>query len=123
MAVLTLGLVGLMVVMGVVLATTGRLLAAHHQAQAAADAAALAAAPVTFLPFGSAGSPSTEAARLAIANGARLTRCLCPIDRSWGDRVVEVEVTREINLPVFGRRRITAVAAAEFVPTKLLFDG
>ena len=119
-SVLVLGIVGLMVVMGVVLTTTGHVLAVRNQVQVAADAAALAAAPVTFLPFGSDGHPSTEAKRLAVANGADLSRCICPIDRSWEARVVEVEVIREVALPVIGSLDIRAVAAAEFRPTKLL---
>ena len=122
-SVLILGIVGLMVAMGVVLGTAGHFLAVRNQAQVAADAAALAAAPVTFLPFGSDGRPSTEATRLATANGAQLARCICPIDRSWAVRVVEVEVFREVNLPAIGSLKIRAVAAAEFEPTRLLLGS
>jgi hypothetical protein len=121
--VLILGVVALLVVFGVMLGTVGHYLTARSEVQAAADAAALAAAPVTFRPFGSQGNPGAEAARLAIANGARLARCLCPIDRSWTSRVVEVLVIREISLVVLGRREIRAVAAAEFAPVELLLRG
>jgi secretion/DNA translocation related TadE-like protein len=122
-SVLILGIVGLIVVLGVMLGTAGQFLNARSQAQAAADAAALAAAPVTFHPFGSRGDPAAEAARLAVANGARLARCVCPVDRSWASRVVEVEVFLAVNLAGIDLREIRAVAAAEFSPTDLLFGG
>jgi hypothetical protein len=104
------------------LGAAGQFLATRSQAQAAADAAALAAAPLTFRPFGSAGGPGEEAARLAAANGARLVRCDCPIDRSFAVRVVEVEVTREVPVLVLGNRRVRAVAAAEFTPVELFLS-
>jgi secretion/DNA translocation related TadE-like protein len=122
-SVLILGIVAWLVVLGVMLVTLGHFLTVRSEVQAAADAAALAAAPVTFHPFGSQGNPAAEAARLAIANGTRLARCLCPIDRSWASRVVEVLVIREVDLAVLGRREIRAVAAAEFAPVELLIHG
>lgn len=117
---LILGIVGVIVVLGVMLGTAGQYLTARSQAQAAADAAALAAAPVTFRPFGSHGDPAAEAAQLAAANGARLARCLCPVDPSWASRIVEVEVYLAVNLAGIGLREIKAVAAAEFSPTELI---
>jgi secretion/DNA translocation related TadE-like protein len=120
--VLMLGMVGLIMVLGVMLGTTGHYLAARSHAQAAADAAALAAAPVTFRPFGSQGNPAAEAGRLAAANGGRLVRCTCPIDRSWADRTVQVEVVRQVNLIVLGQLDVRAVAAAEFAPIELLLN-
>ncbi len=119
-SVVILGLVGFLVVLGVMLGAAGQYLSFHGRAQAAADAAALAAAPVTFHPFGSAGDPTAEAARFAAANGARLIQCVCAIDRSWGARTVQVEVAREISLIGLGRIEIRARAAAEFVPIELL---
>jgi secretion/DNA translocation related TadE-like protein len=119
-SVLILGIVGVVVVLGLMLGTAGQYLNAQSRAQAAADAAALAAAPVTFRSFGSEGSPAAEAARFAASNGAQLVRCICPIDRSWAARIVEVEVGREINLIGLGRREVRAKAAAEFVPVELL---
>jgi secretion/DNA translocation related TadE-like protein len=119
--VLMLGVVGLMIVLGVMLGTTGHYLAARSHVQMAADAAALAAAPVTFRPFGSQGNPAAEATRLAAANGGRLVRCTCPINPSWANRTVYVEVVQEVNLIVLGRREVRAVAAAEFAPVELLF--
>lgn len=119
-AVLLLGIIGLLVVLGLMLGAAGQYLAVRSRLQAAADAAALAAAPVTFRPFGSAGDPTAEAARFAQANGGRLIRCHCPIDPSWEARIVEVEVGEEINLIGLGRREIRTKAAAEFVPVELL---
>ena len=119
-SVVMLGLIGLLVVLGLMLGTAGHYLSVQGRVQAAADAAALAAAPVTFHPFGSAGNPVAEAARFAAANGGRLLRCVCSIDRSWNARIVEVEVSQEVNLIGLGRREIRARAAAEFVPVKLL---
>jgi len=119
-SVLILGLVGLMLALGLMLGTAGHYLGVRSQVQAAADAAALAAAPVTFRPFGSSGNPAAEAARFAAENGARLVRCMCPMDRSWTARIVEVEVGVEISLFGLGQQEVRAVAAAEFVPVQLL---
>ena len=119
-SVLVLGVVVLMIVLSLMLGTVGHYLSVAGRVQTAADAAALAAAPVTFRPFGSDGSPTAEAVRLAAANGARLIRCSCSIDRSWAVRIVEVEVVQEVNLLVVGRREVRAVAAAEFTPVDLL---
>ena len=53
-------------------------LVGYARAQAAADAAALAAAPVTFSPFGATGSASREAAIFAAANGS-----VCVNGETW----------------------------------------
>ncbi len=118
-SVLIVGFLGLLLVLGFMLGTAGHYLVVQSGVQAAADAAALAAAPVTFRPFGSDGSPAAEAARFAAANGGRLIACRCPIDRSWETRVVEVEVGKEIDLMGLGRKEVRARAAAEFVPVEL----
>ncbi|MGZ8785222.1 MAG: pilus assembly protein TadG-related protein, partial [Acidimicrobiia bacterium] len=60
-SVMSIGLVGLLIVLGLMLGTAGHYLTVQSRVQAAADAAALAAAPVTFRPFGSAGNPAGEA--------------------------------------------------------------
>ncbi|HEX2152674.1 MAG TPA: Rv3654c family TadE-like protein [Acidimicrobiia bacterium] len=93
-----------------------RLVAAQVQATAAADAAALAAAPLTFLP----GDPRGEARDYASANGARLTACVCWSDTSFRSRVVTVTVAKEVVVPVFGSLVVKARAAAEFDPMDLL---
>ncbi len=119
-SLLVLGLVGVLIVLGLMLGSVGNYLSVRGRAQMAADAAALAAAPVTFRPFGSLGSPAAEAARLAAANGATLVACVCPVDHSWSSRIVEVEVEREVDIVVLGRRAVRAAAAAEFAPVELL---
>lgn len=98
------------------LVDVGRLVAAHTQATAAADAAALAAAPLTF----AGGDPRSEAAAFATRNGARLEACRCRLDRSLAARVVRVEVTKTIDLALFGSRTVRARAAAEFAPLDLI---
>jgi secretion/DNA translocation related TadE-like protein len=121
--VLALGVIAAVVMLGLVLGSAGQFLAARGQAQTAADAAALAAAPITFRPFGAASGPAAEAARLAAVNGSQLVSCDCPIDRSFAVRVVEVEVAREVSLLVLGSRNVRAVAAAEFTPVKLFLSN
>lgn len=118
-----LGVAALVVVLGVAIADVGMYLASRLQAAAAADAAALAAAPVTFAPFGARGAPAQEAARLAAVNGTRLVRCRCPVDRSWNPRVVEVSVARTVTLLGLPSVDVTAVSRAEFVPAALLAPG
>ncbi len=110
--VVMLAVAGLVAVLAMALAHAGVLFAARAQAQAAADAAALAAAPLTFR----GGSPAAAAARFAAANGARLVRCRCPVDRSFATRIVAVEVARLEWVPVLGEVPIHAAARAEFVP-------
>lgn len=97
----------------------GLVVDARAQAQIAADAAALAAAPLTFDSFGAAGSPRAEAERLAALNGAVLISCECEVNRSWNTRTVEVEVT--VQRQILGvPARIVAAAQAEFSPVDLL---
>jgi hypothetical protein len=113
---------GVVLLLAALLGSVGAYLRVRSEVSAAADAAALAAAPVTFLPFGADGTPAQEAARFAAMNGAELRRCLCPIDPSWESRVVEVEVARTVPLWPAGAITVTAVSRAEFVPTALLGD-
>jgi hypothetical protein len=98
----------------------GQHLAGRARAQAAADAAALAAAPVTFRPFGATGTAEQEAARFATANGATLLACRCPADPSWEPRTVVVTVRLDYQVILFGPQRAEATARAEFVPSMLL---
>lgn len=115
-------LVGLVAALALGVGLVGGGIAAYAQASNAADAAALAAAPVTFRPFGATGGPSSEADRFARMNGARLVRCSCPLDGSWNARTVEVVVVRVIALPVVGSVRIPAMSRATFEPAALLSD-
>jgi len=114
--IVAVALISGLVVVAAGLAAVGRVVAAYTQATAAADAAALAAAPLTFLP----GDPVSEAAAYARANGAELVRCGCEKVPGLGARVVTVEVAKATELPVFGEVTVRARAAAEFAPRQLL---
>lgn len=111
-----MALVAVLVLVGAGLVAVGRVVAAHTQATAAADAAALAAAPLTFLD----GDPVREAVLYAEANGAHLTACRCALDSTFSARTVVVEVRMGVDLPVFGQVEVRARAAAEFDPMDLL---
>ncbi len=113
-------IVGVVLVLGLAVALTGSIVAARAAADRAADAAALAAAPVTFRPFGATGSPRAEAARFAVYNGTQLERCVCPVDRSWAPRTVDVMVVRWLSVPGAGRLAIRSSARATFDPAQLL---
>ena len=121
-AVLLLGVAAVAMLLGAVLGGVGAYLRARVEAVAAADAAALAAAPVTFLPFGAEGSPADEAARFAAANGARLLACACPVDPSWEPRTVSGRVAREVRVWPLGPLTVVAVSRAEFEPALLLLE-
>ncbi|NNC41933.1 MAG: hypothetical protein HKO03_01680 [Acidimicrobiia bacterium] len=100
-----------------------QLIVARVEAANAADAAALAAAPVTFRAFGALGSPRSEAARFARSNGARLTRCRCAVDRSMRRRTVEVEVAVVRVFWLLGTVSVHGTSRAEFDPSRLLEPG
>ena len=118
--VLGLGVLVLVLVLAVGIGAVGAGVAGYVHAAGAADAAALAAAPVTFRPFGARGSPAQEAARFASANRTRLVRCTCPIDRSWDTRTVTVVVERRVDLPGLGSVDVRATSRATFEPSALL---
>lgn len=120
--IVLIGVAALVLLLGAALGAVGSYLHARVQLSMAADAAALAAAPVTFLPFGATGTPTDEAARFARINGADLDFCSCPIDRSFEPRTVRVQVSSTISLWPVGRIHVTAQSRAEFLPA-LLLDG
>ncbi len=95
------------------------LYAARANLVMAADAAALAAAPVTFASFGTDGNPVHAASAMAAGNGAMLLECSCEIDRGWAPRRVVVTVGATVDLVLLGDRSLTAGAAAEFRPVDL----
>ena len=119
-AVLLAAGAGVALLLAAALGAAGSYLRARVEAVAAADAAALAAAPVTFLPFGATGTPAEEAARFALANGASLLWCACPVDPSWEPRTVTVQVARAVRLWPAGSLTVTAIGRAEFEPALLL---
>jgi uncharacterized membrane protein len=115
-AVLAAAIVAL-ALLGVVLAgDAARLVVLRTSAQTAADAAALAAGPLTFEST-QATAPVAEAARFAAANGATLIFCDCPVDPVWRPRTVIVEVEVEVQRSWLGVTKVVARAAAEFDPT------
>jgi secretion/DNA translocation related TadE-like protein len=120
-AVTLLGVIAVALVLAAGIAVVGAGLRARTEASAAADAAALAAAPVTFLPFGAQGTPAEEAARFARRNGATLVWCDCPLDPSWEPRTVEVVVERTVTIWPLGEYSVRARGRAEFSPELLLY--
>lgn len=117
---LGMGVLVLVLVLAVAVGSVGAGIAGYVQAAGAADAAALAAAPVTFRPFGARGSPGQEAARFAAANGTRLIRCTCPVNRSWRKRTVTTVVSRLVTVPGLGRFEVRATSRATFEPAALV---
>lgn len=118
--VLGLAVIVVVLVLAIGLGAVGAGIAGYVQAAGSADAAALAAAPVTFRPFGARGTPAQEAARFAAANGTRLVSCSCPVDRSWNKRTVTVVVKRPVEILGFGSFSVRASSRATFDPTALL---
>ena len=116
--VLTLGFLLAVAVTGI-----GQVLVARERLITAAEAGALAAAPVTFRPFGASGSPGAEADRLVRSNGAELVRCYCSYDPQYNSRTVTV--TARLAVTVLGLREIDLeyTAAAEFRPVDLFAPG
>ncbi len=111
-------IMALAVLVGVAMIALGALASlygARVHASTAADAAALAAAVGTY-PAAGAGDPVSEAKRYARMNGATLTECHCPIDRTLSVRQVRVIVEMKVPVPVFGVIPIWAGANAEFDP-------
>jgi len=115
-----IGAIAVMLLLVVWIAALAVVTRAHQEANTAADAGALAAAPVTFLPFGAQGSPKEEAARFVDLNGAEMVWCRCAIDRTFEPRTVEVRVRRTVQLPILGTTSIEATGRAEFIPAALL---
>jgi Flp pilus assembly protein TadG len=88
-----------------------RAVGARAQAQAAADAAALAAAQEMVL--GDEVDPSALAAEYAVRNGAELVWCVCPV--AGTEATVEVSVT--FSTVVLGGDRVTTAQARAVVET------
>ena len=86
-SVLMAAVAAVVMMLALMVGDVGLYLAGRARATAAADAAALAAAPVTFHGFGSSGSPASEAERFASLNGMAVTACECPLDPSWAPPV------------------------------------
>lgn len=115
---LAASLVGLTLVLALGLTAVVVVINGRAVAAAAADAAALGAAPATFAPL-ELGVPEIVAARLAHENGAELVSCSCRTDPTWATRSVLVEVAVEVAIPILGPTAVRAVSRAEFVPVAL----
>ena len=119
-SVLGLVIVAAGLVFAVAIIGGGQLLTARARAVNAADAAALAAAPVTFRSFGATGTPLDEGRLFAEANGAQLARCTCPANTTYADRTVLIEVSVAIDVLGWRQAIVSATSAAEFRPVVLL---
>ena len=115
-SVLAIAAIALVTLVAVVVLAATQIVTARSRAIAAADAAALAAAPMTFPPVAGNRSPVDEALALAEANGARLVSCVCSLLATFEPRQVEVTVAVSVDLPLLGLRWVHASSAAEFVP-------
>jgi hypothetical protein len=113
------GLIGVLVAISVAVVGLGLAYSARAQDQAASDAAALAAAVGTYPPA-APGPPVQRARQIAVANGARVVSCSCPVDLSLGRRVVTVVTLVSIDVPVFGHLDVEATSRAEFDPRRWL---
>ena len=118
--VLAIGGIVLALVLMAGVTAVGQVLVARNRVIAAAEAGALAAAPVTFRAFGATGSAIDEAARLVRANGATLVRCDCPPDTRYGPRTVVVTARTDVDVLGLRRMSVEATATAEFRPVALL---
>lgn len=117
--VLMAGLVSVIAAVSVAVAGLGLAYSARAQAQTASDAAALAAAVGTYPPA-STGAPLQRARQAAVANGARVVSCSCPVDSSMRPRAVTVVAVVSIEAPVFGHLDVEATSRAEFDPRRWL---
>lgn len=117
--VLVAALLALGALLSIMTVDVARVTAARAQLTAAADAAALAAAPVTFSSFGMDTDPRAAASAIARANGATMVSCICPVDQTWSARTAVVVVEATVDLLFLKSIRLQASAAAEFRPVEL----
>ena len=116
-SILALGWAGLAltVVMLVLVVDLAAYLVASSRAQAAADAAALAAVAVSDPRGRSPGDPAAVAREVASANGATVVGCRCADGDTHVSVTVRVDV-RAIAATRFGHRAVHATAEAVLVP-------
>ena len=113
------GILGVIAVLTIAVASLGILYSARVKAQAAADAGALAAAVATYPPVGQ-GAPSAAARSVVADNRSRLVSCRCDIDGSLAVRTVEVAAAVDVSVPIFGMVEVFARSRAEFDPMRWL---
>lgn len=111
-ALIVLGLVGVLVTVTLAGLVVGALLTGQRRAAAAADLAALAAADsvVSSTPVLSTSAPCEEAAKIGVANGARLVSCTVEGDEVTVAVVVSVPVLMGADVAVSGRARAGPVS-------------
>lgn len=115
-SVLAAAVAALIALVGLAGVAATQVVRARAVAVAAADAAALAAAPITFPPLGGGRTPVSVARAFAAANGARLVSCRCPQVATFASRWVEVVVEVPADIALLGDRAVRAISRAEFVP-------
>lgn len=113
------GLLGVIALLAVAVASIGVLYGAKAQAQTAADAGALAAAVATYPPV-ARGAPPVVARSVVAENGSRLVSCRCRVDGSLSERTVEVVTAVGVSVPIFGTVEVGASSRAEFDPMRWL---
>ncbi|CAN5121899.1 hypothetical protein BH18ACT5_BH18ACT5_11240 [soil metagenome] len=113
--ILALALIFAIVGVGLAAVAATQIVTARTRAVLAADAAALAAAPMTFPPLADR-SPLAAATELAAANGAVVVGCSCVTVEDFVARSVEVEVMLPTRVVLVGDIEVMAVSRAEFVP-------
>ena len=101
---------------GLALLAVVQVMTFRARAVTAADAAALAAAPLTFPALALDDDPVKAAASVASANQARLVRCACQILETFDPRSVEVEVEVTGWVVIVGEVLVRASSRAEYVP-------
>lgn len=114
--VLVLAVLGALVLAAAGIGVLAQGQVAAIRAQTAADAAALAAAPETFL----GGDPAILAREYAQANGAKLVECDCRLDPTWQTRRVTVTVRVPMAIWLLDNVGVNRSASAEFAPVELL---
>ena len=117
---LAVAVVAVVAMLALVAVDIGVLLRTRLVAATAADAGALAAAPLTFAP--GFGDPAAEAARLVTENGARLVACDCAVDRTWTERTVTVVASASALTYLAGTVTLTVGSRAEFDPVAQFAD-
>ena len=105
----------MIIAVGLAVVAAAQIVAARTRAVLAADAAALAAAPMTFPPIAEQ-SPLAAASEWAAANGAVVVGCRCPTVDTFDPRAVEVEVRLPTRVVLIGEVFVQATSRAEFVP-------
>ena len=107
-----IGCIALLLVVAEVATVRTAAVVARHRAESAADLAALAAAQHIGIDDGLCAA----AARVALANGARLQGCAPQLAADGRSGTVVARVVLSVHLPVAGSRQVVASARAGRLP-------